>query len=338
MKRMHQSNTSHAYILGTGSFLPDNIVTNHDLAKKFSTSDKWIKEKIGITERRYVTSGMGVSDMASAAAKKALTNAGINVLDLDAIVFATATPDYNAPGSGVLLQDKLGCKNIPAFDVRNTSPGFLYGLDVADGLIATSRYQTILVVGAEAHSTMLDFSDKGRMMAVIFGDGAGCFILKATKDPVGLIDIILHAEGKHYNKLWCEGPSALKNPRISKALCDTEIFYPQMDGRYVFDHAVRFMADAINELLKRNKLELANIDLFISHQANLRIINAIGKKLNIPTAKVPTNIHKYGNTSSASIPILYDEMMSAGKIKPKQKIVCMSFGSGFCWGAGLIYT
>jgi 3-oxoacyl-[acyl-carrier-protein] synthase-3 len=308
-----------AKLLATGSFLPSHIVSNDDLAKRFNTSDAWIREKIGIRERRYADSKTTVTDLACQASQIALKHAKLSATDLDAIVFATTTPEYVAPGSGVLLQNRLGCKNIPAFDVRNTSPGFLYSLDLADGLICSGRYKRILVVGSEIHSTKLDFSDSGRMMSVIFGDGAGAFILEATQGRAGFQDFVLHSDGKHFDKLWCEPGKA-----------------PDMDGRFVFENAVKNMGGAVEEILQRNKLQPKDIDYFVSHQANLRILEEIQERFKLCDDKLPHNIENYGNTSSASIPILMDELSQNGKLKSGQKIILMSFGSGFCWGASLL--
>lgn len=328
----------HATVLATGSALPDTVVTNADLATRFTTSDAWIRDKIGIHERRYAAAGQGVSDLALIAARQALAQAGLKPTDLDAILFATATPEYHAPGSGVLLQHKLGCRDIPAFDVRNTSPGFLYALELACGLIAMRRYRTVLVTGAEVHSTGLDFSERGRMMSVIFGDGAGCFILRATREKKGFLDFKLYSDGRFYDKLWCEGPSSLKNPRVSVEQIAQGIFFPQMNGRVVFENAVNRMGAAVKELLDANHLTKDEIDLYLCHQANLRIIETLVKNLGVPPEKVPHNIEKYGNTSSASIPILYNELTQAGRIRPGEKILLVSFGAGFCWGAGLLQT
>lgn len=324
-----------ATVIATGSYLPARIVTNDELAARFATSDSWIREKIGIQERRYAEANEGVSDMAVKAAHAALSDAGLKASDIDAIVFATATPDYHAPGSGALLQYKLGCRDIPAFDVRNTSPGFLFSLDLADGLIKSGRYKTVLVVGAEVHSTALDFSDKGRMMSVIFGDGCGCFILRASDTTRGLCDFILHTDGTHAKSLWCEGPSSLRNPRVSADQIADGVFFPRMDGRVVFEHAVKDMTAAVTELLERNNLIVPDVDWILTHQANLRIIETIRDALGVATERMPHNIEVYGNTSSASIPILADELKRSGKILPGQTIVLTSFGAGFCWGAGL---
>lgn len=300
------------------------------------TSDQWIREKIGIRERRFAAPGEGASDLALKAARAALAQANLKPDDLDAIVFATSTPDYHAPGSGILLQHKLGCREIPAFDVRNTSPGFLYSLELAAGLIDTGRYDTVLVVGAEVHSTGLDFSERGRMMAVIFGDGAGCFIVRRSHKVSGLIDFILKSNGKDAKKLWCEGPSSLRNPRVTREQIEEGIFYPLMDGRYVYEHSIKNITTVVGELLQKHEMTVKDVDHFVFHQANKRILEEVAKNLDIPAGKAPSNIETRGNTNSASIPILFDEEYRAGKIKPGGIIVIASFGSGFCWGAGLI--
>lgn len=332
------SSPPRSILIATGSYLPSRVVTNDDLAKRFSTSDAWIREKTGIEERRFASPGEGVSDMAAAAAKTALKRAGLNAGDVDAIVFATSTPDYHAPGSGILLQDKLGCRHIPAFDVRNTSPGFLYSLELADGLIRTGRYATVLVVGAEVHSTGLDFTDRGREMAVIFGDGCGCFLLRASRENRGFKDFVLRSDGSHAKDLWCEAPSSLQNPRVSTEQIEAGAFYPRMNGKVVFQHAVKNMGDAVSELLKRNALAVKDVDLLVSHQANLRIIEDLRDALKFREDKVPHNIDKVGNTSSASIPVLFDRLVTDGRIRDGLNVVLTSFGSGFSWGAGLLET
>ena len=323
-------------IAGTGSYLPERIVTNLELSKMFSTSDEWIREKIGIKERRFAQKGEGPSHLAARATQKALKAANLQAKDIDAIVFATNTPEHQAPGSGALLQDQLGFRNIPAFDIRNTSPGFLYALDLADGLIKSERYKNVLVVGSEVHSTSLDFSDAGRLMSVIFGDGAGCVILSASDQDKGLRDFKLYSEGKYYNQLWCDCPSSLEEKKTQLETTETGKFYPQMDGRVVFKNAVNNMTEAVKNLLISNAINVADIDFFLSHQANIRIIEKIGENLNLESAQVPTHIDRYGNTSSASIPILLDESVRNKQITSGSKLVAMSFGAGFCWGACLI--
>lgn len=323
-------------ITGTGSFLPPRIVTNKELEKKLNTTDQWIREKIGIKERRYVDEGVGCSDLASDAAKKALAAASRNPKDVDGILFATSTPDYHAPGSGVLLQKKLGCHKIPAFDIRNTSPGFLFALELGDQLIRSGKYQCLLVVAAEVHSTCLDLTERGRLMSVIFGDGAGAVVLEPTESNHGIVTTKLHSDGTYYDKLWCEAPSSLQNPRITQAMIEEGKIYPTMDGRLVFQSAVKLMSLVSEEVLAEQNLSVEEVGHIIPHQANLRIIEAVAKHLKAPMDKVFHNIEHYGNTNAASIPIALDEALQSGRIKKNDLILTMSFGSGFSWGAGLI--
>ncbi|MCP5464991.1 MAG: beta-ketoacyl-ACP synthase 3, partial [Deltaproteobacteria bacterium] len=273
--------------------------------------------------------------MASEASLSALQQGKLKATDIDAIIFATSNPDYHAPGSAVLLQKALGCKEIPAFDLRNTSSGFLYGLELADSLTKTGRYQNVLLVASEAHSPALDFSDEGRMMSVIFGDGAAAVIVQASEHN-HLIDFELKSDGAHYDKLWCEGPSGLDNPRLQKQDLDSKKFFPQVDGRFVFKSAVQNMKAAAIQILKRNKMNVADLKYLVSHQANINIIKQIQADLHLEDAQVPTNIDRVGNTSGASIPILLDELNRSGALKSEDKLLFTCFGSGFCWGAALV--
>lgn len=323
-------------LLATGSYLPSNVVTNADLAQRLDTTDTWIREHIGVEERHFAAHGEGVSDMAREAATTALKRAQLKPADLDAIVFSTSTPEYTEPKSGALLQNKLGCRTIPAFNVDQTSAGFVHSLDMADAFIKSGRYRTVLVVASEALSTGLDFTPRGRKMAVIFGDGCGCAILRGEKTTKGFQDFVLKSDGSFFDKLWCESPSSLRHPRLSADDIVTGRIYPQMEGRFVFRSAVDFTATAIQELLTRNNLPLQSVDYFISHQANLRILEALQERFKLCDGKVPHNIERVGNTSSASIPILLDEMNTEGKIKPGQNLMLAAFGAGFCWGAGLL--
>lgn len=326
----------HASITGTGSFLPPRVVTNAELAQKFNTSDQWIRSKIGIEERRYVEEGVGTSDLAVEAARRALKMASKKAADLDCLIMATSTPDYQSPGSGVLALKKLGCHKIPAFDIHNTSPGFLFALELGDQLIRSGKYQCILVVAAEVHSTGLDFTDRGRMMSVIFGDGAGAVILEPTEGGHGILTTRLHSDGAHYNKLWCEAPASLYHPRITHEMIDQGKIYPTMDGPFIFENAVNLMSLVSREVLVEQNVTADQIQHVLPHQANLRIIEAIASRLEVPMKKVGHNIERYGNTSSASIPILLDEYVRTNKIEDDDLVLMMSFGSGFSWGAGLI--
>lgn len=323
-------------ILGTGSFVPDKVVTNLDLAARFNTSDDWIRAKTGIHERRHATPGEGPSDLALRASTLALEQANIPAQQLDAIVFSTTTPEYLAPGSGHLLGKLLNCPGTPVFEVRQTSPGFLFALELTDGLIKTGRYKTVLVVCSEVFSNRLDFTDRGRLMSVIFGDGAGAVVARATDGFSGLVDCILHSDGHNFEKLMHAGVTELKQVELSPEKISAQNLYPQMDGPFVFQKSVDSMVSTIKALLARNQITFDDVDYLLTHQANLRIVETVGQKLGIAPHKVPTNIARFGNTSSASIPLLLDELNRQGKLKRGQKIILTSFGSGFCWGAGLL--
>lgn len=325
-----------ALITGTGSFLPPRAVPNKELESLLNTTDAWIHEKIGIRSRHFVDKGVGTSDLALEACKSALKAADKKASDVDCILFATSTPDYNTPGSGVLLQKKLGCHKIPAFDIRNTSPGFLFALELGDQLIRAGKYQCVLVVGAEVHSTGLDFTERGRMMSIIFGDGAGAVVLEPTEGHHGLLSTRLRSDGTHFDKLWCEAPASAYNPRVSEEMIREGKIYPTMDGRLVFENAVNLMSLVANEILVEHNLTMDQIHHVIPHQANLRIIEKIAAELKVPMTKVHHNIEKVGNTNSASIPILLDETVRSKKIKENDLILMISFGSGFSWGGALM--
>ncbi len=326
----------HSLITGTGSYLPPNIVANSDLAKKFNTSDEWIRKKTGIQARRYVDEGVGSSDLAVEASRKALHAAGKKAGDVDCILAATSTPDFNSPGIGVLIQQKLACHRVPAYDIHNTSPGFLFALELGDSLIRCGKYQCVLVVGAEVHSTGLDFTDRGRLMTVIFGDGAGAVVLEPTEGNHGLLSTRLHSDGFFYDKLWCEGPSSLKHPRLTSRMIDEGKIFPTMEGSLVFENAVNLMSLVCEEILVEKNISAQELQHVLPHQANLRVIEAVAERLNVPMTKVHHNIEHYGNTSSASIPILLDEKVRSKVIQEGDLILMTSFGSGFSWGGGLI--
>ncbi len=326
-------------IRGAGFAVPDRVVPNRELEALLQTTDAWIREKIGIRERRYVVPGEGTSDLATRAAKEALAMAGLGPSDLEAIVVATATPDYDVPGVGVLVQDKLGAPPIPAYDVSNSSPGFLFAMEMAAALLLSGRYRRILVIGAEVHSTGLDFSPRGRLMSVIFGDGAGALVLErvegdeSEKTKSAAVETLLFSEGRHFDKLWCEAPSSRPEKRITPQMIAEGRVYPQMDGRFIFQEAVARMVAACEALLGRMGLKQSDIDWVVPHQANLRIIETLAARLSVPMACVVTTIERYGNLSSASIPVALAEAWRAGRLKRGDRVLCPSFGSGFSWGA-----
>lgn len=324
-------------ILGTGHHVPDRVVTNHDLEKWMDTNDEWIQQRTGIKERRWISEECGASDLGFEAAKKAFEMAKMEPKDIDAIIFATLSPDYNFPGSGCLLNNLLDIRGTPALDIRNQCSGFVYGLQIADAWIRAGLYENVLFVGSEVHSTGLDVSTRGRDVSVIFGDGAGAVILGPTDDPEqGLLETFVGADGKYARDLWVEMPASRYIPRLTQEGVDAGRHYPKMNGREVFKHAARKLPEAVMEVLKRRNLEPKDIDLFIPHQANLRISEAVQKVLGLPDERVYNNIQKYGNTTAASIPIALDECIRAGRVKTGDLLAVGAFGAGFTWGSALI--
>ena len=325
------------YISGTGHFVPPKIVTNDDLSKLMDTTDKWIEERTGIKERRYVEPGIGPSDLAIPATKQALKSSGLQVEDIDFIIFATSTPDYYAPGSGCLLQDKMGFNEIGALDIRVQCSGFLYGLSIAEQYIKTGVFKNILLIGAEVQSTAMNLTNEGRDTAVIFGDGAGAAIISATNDSRGILSTHMHSEGKYLKELWLESPASNSgNPRITAKELDMGKQYLKMNGKEVFRHAVKRFPEVIYECLEKNRLKVSDIDLFIPHQANLRITQMIQKKLSLKDEQVYSNIHNYGNTTAGTIPIALSEAYNKGKIKRGDILLFASFGSGFTWASSAV--
>ena len=325
-----------AYISGTGFNVPNNIITNEELSKYMDTSDEWIVERTGIKERRYIDSEIGPADLSIPAVEKALLNANLTVSDIDMIIFATSTPDYYAPGSGCLIQDKMGFGNIGALDIRVQCAGFVYGLSIAEQYVKNGVFENILLIGAEVQSTAMDLTSKGRDVAVIFGDGAGAAIISRTKADKGILSSHLHSEGKFAKELWLETPSSKLNPRISSELLDRGSHFLKMNGREVFKNAVKRFPEVIVEALNQNNYKIDDIDLLIPHQANLRITQMIQKKLKLADTQVYSNIHKFGNTTAASVPIALAEAVEKKLISDNDIVILAAFGSGFAWGSVLI--
>ncbi|MHC4108738.1 MAG: 3-oxoacyl-ACP synthase III family protein [Planctomycetota bacterium] len=324
-------------VISTGYYVPERVITNHDLEQWMETSDEWIRQRSGIEERRWVDEGVGSSDLAQLAAERALEAAEMEASELDCLIVATLSPDVYFPGSGVFLQRKLGIKNIPCLDVRNQCSGFIYGLSIADAWIRTGMYRRVLLVGTEVQSTGLEKTNDGRDTAVLFGDGAGAVILGPGEDgDRGVLSVHIHADGKHAEKLWMEAPGSRYNPWLVPEQIEKGLTRPYMEGREVFKHAAVRMPQAVKEALEANGLELSDIDLVIPHQANLRITQAVQKQLGLPDEKVVSNIHKYGNTTAASIPIALHEALEDGRISRGDLVCLTAFGSGFTWGAALI--
>ena len=328
-------------ITGLGYFVPENIVTNNDLSKFMETSDEWIEERTGIKERRWIDpkTGETTSTMAVKASKIAIERSGLKKEDIDFIIFATLSPDMYFPGGGVRVQDMLDMPTIGALDVRNQCSGFIYAISVADQFIKTGMYKNILVIGAENHSGGLEKSTRGRGVTVIFGDGAGAAILSRSEEKgKGILSSHLHSEGKHARELMLDGPNTGRWVPEILAENDPEdqSYYPQMNGQFVFKHAITRFSEAIVEGLEANNLQKEDIDMLIPHQANLRISKFIQKKFSLSDDKVHNNIMKYGNTTAASVIIALTEAWEHGKVKDNDLVVLAAFGSGFTWGSVMI--
>jgi 3-oxoacyl-[acyl-carrier-protein] synthase-3 len=329
----------HSKIAGIGHHVPDNIITNEYLSTIMDTNNEWIVERTGIHERRWMNPETDtVANMAAKATRMALERAKLQATDIDFIVFATITPDYFFPGSGVLLQRELGLDGkIAALDIRNACSGFIYALSVADQFIKTGMYKTILVVGAEIQSTALDITTRGRNTAVIFGDGAGAVVLQPSDKP-GILSTHLHSDGTFAEELYVKDPGSSRphKERQPEQITDTSTFKVVMNGNQVFKHAVVRFMEVIQEALDANKLTKEDINLLVPHQANLRISQYIQEKLALTGDQVYNNIMRYGNTTAASIPIALSEAWAEGKIKENDLICLAAFGSGFTWASALI--
>jgi 3-oxoacyl-[acyl-carrier-protein] synthase-3 len=326
-----------AAIRSTGRHLPPRVVTNDDLSRWMDTSDEWIRKRTGIERRHWIPEegGTGASDLGFEAAKIALERAGWRPADIDLILFATLSPDLFFPGSGCLLQHKLGLETTPAMDIRQQCTGFLYGLATADAFIRSGMARRILFVGAEVHSTGLDVSSRGRDVSVIFGDGAAAACVEHIESdaPVGVLASVLHAQGAYAESLMLEVPASRLNPRVSAELLAQGRHYPVMDGRNIFKLAVQRLPEVTKKVMEASGLTLDDVDLFIPHQANLRINQAFQKALDLPEEKICHNIQRFGNTTAASIPLALDEAWESGRIGPGSTVVFLGLGAGLTWGA-----
>ena len=328
-------------ITGLGMYVPENVVTNADLEKIMDTNNEWIVERTGIEERRHIKKGDGntTATMGVKAAKQAIERAQIKTTDIGLILFATLSPDYYFPGSGVLVQELLEIPNCPAMDIRNQCSGFVYALTTADQFVKTGMYKHVLVIGSENHSGGLDMTTRGRNVSVIFGDGAGAAVVSRSEDSRGgILSSHIYSQGKHAEELALIGPSTNRwVPEILAANDPEDLsYYPYMNGQFVFKNAVVRFAEVIQEGLQKNQWKPSDIDLLIPHQANLRIAQFVQKKFGLGDHQVYNNIQKFGNTTAASIPIALTEAWEKGLVKPGSKIVLAAFGSGFTWGSVLI--
>jgi len=329
-------------IRSTGKAIPSRLVTNEDLTKMMDTSDEWIRQRTGIEQRYWIPEGveMGASDLGLEASKIALERAGWKPEDLDFIIFATLSPDITFPGSGCLLQHKLGLKSTPALDIRQQCTGFLYSLATADSYIKSGLANKILIVGAEVHSTGLDKSTRGRDITVIFGDGAGAVCVEGveTDEDAGVLASALHADGGGAEALMTELPASRLPDRLPMEIMKTTTRqYPVMNGPFVFKQALRKLPQVTKEILTKTGIPIDGIDMFFPHQANLRINQAYQQLMKIDENKVFNNIQKYGNTTAASIPIALDDALEQSLVGKKGDTVFLfGFGAGFTWG-GILY-
>ena len=346
-------------VKGTGFVVGEHLVPNSRFEKVMETSDQWIRERSGIEQRYFVADGVATSDLGVRAAKIAMEQAGVGPQDIDYVVFATMTPDHFFPGSGGILQSKLGLRNIPALDIRQQCTGFIYALQVSDALLRSKVAKNLLLIGAESHSPFMPFrswdlvlgqieekpiSDEERALgttirdrAVLFGDAGAAVVLRREEDETerGLIDFELHSDGSNYNKLYV--PSGMAHrPYVSEAMIQRLEHVPHMDGKFVFRMAVTKMPEVTRSLLARHGYTISDVKMFIFHQANLRINEAVQQALGIPPERIYNNIQRYGNTTAATIPIAYDECRRAGKIKQGDLCCFVGLGAGFHWGAALL--
>lgn len=318
----------YARIAGTGSYLPDNIVTNADLEQQVETTDEWIRERTGIRQRHIALPGQTTSDLAFEAATRAMEAAGVSGSDLDLVVVGTTTPDIIFPSTACLLQNRLGANGCAAFDINAACSGFIYALSVADKFIRSGTIKTALVVGAETLSRMIDWTDRGT--CVLFGDGAGAVVLKADETP-GILSTHLHADGAYEHLLY--NPVGVSRGFLDAPNHGVKVY---MSGNEVFKVAVKTLDAVVDETLDANNLSRADVDWLIPHQANLRIITATAKRLQMSMERVIVTVDRHGNTSAASVPLALDEAVRSGRVQRGELLLLEAFGGGFTWGSALI--
>lgn len=332
-----------AYIRSTGMYVPEKVVTNDDLSHLMDTSDEWIQKRSGIRERRYAAEGDRCSDLALRAVKNMLDKGEVKEDEIDCIIYATLSPDCHFPGTGVFLQNKLGWseRHIPCYDIRQQCSGFIYGLQMAQAFVETGMYENVLLMGAELHSNALEYNNRGRAVTVLFGDGAACAVIaKAVSDKSVILSTRVHADGGGaFNGVHLILFDISKKPIVYYNPCDeaqNQALFPEMPNpKNLFTNAVRRMAEVSLSELGKLGLTVADVDWVLPHQANKRINDMAAQFIGIPEEKVLFNIHKYGNTTAATIPLLLDEYAMNGTIKRGDLLLMVGFGSGFTWGAGI---
>ena len=324
----------YAAIAGTGAYLPETVLTNFDLEKMVDTSDQWIRQRTGIVERRIADDDVATSDLSVHASRLAIKNANIDPIDIEMILVATVTPDTAFPSTACYVQQGIGAKNASAMDISAACAGFLYGLDLANGLIISGQYNTILVVGGEVFNNIVDWKD--RNTCVLFGDGAGAAIVQATEEPKGIIASYIGSDGDYADINLLGIPAGGSRMPVTAEAIDNNLNKIQMNGREVFKLGVRLMPEAAQRVLRKAEISIDDIDLLIPHQANLRIIEAVGDRLGVPREKVYVNVDKYGNTSAATVIIALDEAIRQGRAKPGDLVLLVTFGAGLTWGSTLL--
>lgn len=327
-------------ILGVGGYVPPQVLTNFDLEEKLNTSDEWIRQRTGIEQRHWVTAEMCTTDLALEATKEALKEAELEAKDIDMIIFATLSADHEFPGNGCFLQAKLGIEGIPAIDIRQQCTGYIYAQSMADLYIKSGQYNKVLVVGAEVHSKGMDKTPEGRDVSVLFGDGAGAVIFGASQEE-GSSEVhksFLHANGHYARELWIPAPgnNLGTEERLAPEHLEKKLQYPQMNGRVVFTHAVKKMSETLTQCLQSQNKTVADVDLFLFHQANLRINQKVAEVMGIPEEKIFNTIQKYGNTTAATIPLGMRDALKAGVLRRGMTVGMAAFGSGFTWGSSLL--
>lgn len=321
-----------AMIIGTGHAVPERILTNADLEKLVDTSDTWIVERTGIRERHIVEPGTPLSALAIPAARQALEDAGVSGEEIDLIIVGSVTGDLKFPSTACIIQEALGARQATAFDLSAACSGFLYSMQIAAAMLASGSYHKALVIGGDVLTSMVDWTD--RDTCVLFGDAAGAAVMVPSDGTRGLLGSYLRSNGAHVPLLCNRGGGSL-HP-LSAATLEAKQHYIHMDGREVFRHAVVSMTDALQQALDRAGVTMADIDVVIPHQANLRIIEALGKRFGIPAEKVFINVERYGNTSAGSIPIALDEARRSGRIQPGHTVAMVTFGAGFTWAGAVV--
>ncbi len=326
------TNTPQTMILGTGRAVPEKILTNADLEKIVDTNDQWIVERSGIRERHVAEKGAPLSELAAEAARKAIEDAGLEAKDIDLIILATVTGDMKFPATACFIQELLGAKNAAAFDIAAACSGFIYGLQIAESMMRNQTYRHALVIGGDILTSIVDWED--RNTCVLFGDGAGAVVLGPSQDERGIISTYIGSDGGYSNLLYNAGCGCINMP--TEENIKEKIHTVRMEGKEVFRHAVVAMSKAMKKVLKQADMTSDQLDLVISHQANLRIIEALAKRLKLNSEQTYVNVDRFGNTSAASIPIALDEARRNGVIKPGSLIGLVAFGGGFTWASGII--